>query len=167
VRILEDLSSSGVARLRAEGLDDDMIIRLGRAGMDPRHLDDVLAGAQRVARDGFLDWRSAETLLRQQAGGVAQGFKTTQGLRGTTGMRFVDAFDPVTRVAREAKTGFTDLTPFVQRQISRDLLLVAQRQVSRVEWHFFTSSVSETVGPSNALLRALDDVGIPYVVHLP
>jgi len=167
VRILEDLSSSGVARLRTAGLDDDAIIRLGRAGMDPRHIDDVLAGAQRVARDGFVDWRTAETLLRQQTGGVARGFKTTPGLRGTTGMRFVDAFDPVTRVAREAKTGFTDLTPFTQRQISRDLTLIAQGQVSRVEWHFFTSSVSETVGPSNALLQALDDVGIPYVVHLP
>ena len=167
LRILEDLSSSGVARLRTAGLDDDTIIRLGRAGMDPRHLDDVLAGAADVTRKGFLDWRAAEGVLRQTLGGSPRGFKTVLGARGTTGMRFVDAYDEVADVAREAKTGFTRLTPFVQRQIDRDVLLRARGDFARVEWHFFTSSVSETVGPSAELLSELNRRGIPYVIHLP
>jgi hypothetical protein len=102
--------------------------------------------------------------LRAATGGAPQGFKTIEGLRGATGMRFVDAFDDVTRVAREAKTGFTRLT---QRQIDRDVLLRTRRTFSEVEWHFFGSSASETLGPSAELLAELRRWEIPCVIHLP
>jgi hypothetical protein len=36
-----------------------------------------------------------------------------------------------------------------------------------VEWHFFPSSATSTLGPSQALLDALRANAIPYVIHLP
>jgi hypothetical protein len=169
VRLLEELSSSGVSRLRAAGASDDALIRLGRAGMDPALLDDAIAGAAAVGRSGFLDWRTAETTLRSLAGAgpKAKGFSTIVGARGTLGYRFVDAWDPVTRVAREAKTGFTRLTPFIQRQIDRDVLLRARGTFAGVEWHFFPSSASDSLGPARELLDELRRQGIPYVIHVP
>ncbi len=88
-------------------------------------------------------------------------------LKGTAGYRFVDAFDPATLVAREAKTGRADLTPFIQRQIDKDVLLRARGTFSEVEWHFFPSAASETLGPTKALIDELNAKGIPYVIHLP
>jgi hypothetical protein len=169
LRILEELSSSGVARLRAAGASDDAIIALGRAGLDVRLLDDAIAGAAAVGRSGFLDWRTAETTLRSlvAAGPKAKGFSTIAGARGTLGYRFVDAWNPLTRIAREAKTGYTRLTPFIQRQIDRDVLLRARGTFAGVEWHFFPSSASESLGPSRELLDELRRQGIPYVIHVP
>jgi len=121
-----------------------------------------LAFIQLGARSG----RQAEGILRTN-GATAKGFKTVLNAKGTTGYRFVDAFDPVTLVAREAKTGRADLTPFIQRQIDKDVLLRARGAFSEVEWHFFPSAASETLGPTKALIDELNAKGIPYVIHLP
>ena len=70
-------------------------------------------------------------------------------------------------MAAEAKTGFTRLSAFVQRQIDKDVVLLAQGRVSRLEWHFYPSSASETLGPSRELLDELTAKGIDFVIHLP
>ena len=73
----------------------------------------------------------------------------------------------LTGVAAEAKTGFAKLSPFVQRQIDKDVKLLQQGRVTSLEWHFYPSSASGTVGPSRELLDELTAKGIDYVIHLP
>ena len=70
-------------------------------------------------------------------------------------------------IAREAKTGFTRLSGFVQRQIDKDVLLRDRGVFNEVEWHFFPSARSDTLGPAKELLDELNAKGIPYVIHVP
>jgi hypothetical protein len=169
MRILETAFGGATGKLRAAAVPDDAIRRLASSRSSFRLLEGVLDGAARVERSGFLDWRAAEAALRTATGSLskAKGFRTIEGLRGTQGFRFVDAWDDVLKVAREAKTGFADLTPFIAKQIEKDVLLRARGTFSHVEWHFFPSSATSTLGPSQALLDALRANSIPYVVHLP
>ena len=167
LRILDDIAGSAVARARSLGVTDDALERLGRAGVDFKLLDEAMTGATAVVRSGFVDWRTAEGIVRSNFGGVAKGFKTIPGAKGTKGYRFVDAFDETLAIAREAKTGLARLTPFVQEQIRKDVLLRAREGWSKVEWHFFPSSASDTLGPTKELLDALRANGIGWVIHLP
>ena len=80
---------------------------------------------------------------------------------------FVDSLDPATGIAHEAKTGFTRLSGFVQRQIDKDVVLLAQGRVNGLQWHFYPSSLSGSLGPSRGLLDELRRKGIEYVIHLP
>ena len=168
VQLLDDAVDGGLGPLRNAGLDDDMAIRFAAKGVDIRLLDDAVQGATRVARGGgFVNWKDAETALQTAMGGSKRGFPPIPPQRGTAGYRFVDSYNDVTGVAAEAKTGFARLSPFVQRQIDRDVALLTQRRVTRLEWHFYPSSASETLGPSRELLDELRNRGIDYVVHLP
>jgi hypothetical protein len=114
-----------------------------------------------------VGWRSAESSLQSLTGGVKKGFSPIPAQRGTAGFRYVDSYNAATGVAAEAKTGFARLTPFVQRQIDKDVTLLAQGRVTTLEWHFYPSSASGTVGPSQGLLDELRAKGIDYVIHLP
>jgi len=167
IRILDDIAGSAMSRARSLGVTDEAFERLGRAGVDFKLLDEAMAGATAVVRSGFVDWRAAEGIVRSTLGGVAKGFPTIPGAKGTKGYRFVDAFDEATAVAREAKTGLARLTPFVQEQIRKDVLLRAGQGWSKVEWHFFASSRSSTLGPTKELMDALRANGIGWVIHLP
>jgi hypothetical protein len=79
----------------------------------------------------------------------------------------VDAFDDTLKIAREAKTGTARLTPFVQKQIDKDVLLRGREGWSKVEWHFFASSRSDSLGPTKELMDELSRNGIGWVIHLP
>ena len=105
----------------------------------------------RVSGTGYISWRSAETALQNLTGGVKKGFPPIPPQRGTAGYRFVDSYNAATGVAAEAKTGFAKLTPFVQRQIDKDKLLLAQGRVTKLEWHLYPSS---PVRDRRALARA-------------
>ena len=167
IRILDDVAGSAVSRARSLGVTDDVLERLGKAGVSFKLLDEAMAGASAVVKTGFVDWRSAEAILRSNFGGAAKGFKTIPGAKGTKGYRFVDAFDDTLRVAREAKTGIADLTPFIKEQIRKDVLLRGREGWSKVEWHFFASSRSDSLGPTKALMDELRANGIGWVIHLP
>ena len=155
IRILDDIAGGAITRARSLGVTDDALERLGKAGVDFKLLDEAMAGASAVVKTGFVDWRSAEAILRSNFGGAAKGFKTIDGLKGTKGYRFVDAFDETLAIAREAKTGVARLTPFVREQIRKDVLLRSKEGWSRVEWHFFASSRSDTLGPTKELMDEL------------
>ena len=167
IRILDDVAGGAITRARGLGVTDDALERLGKAGVDFKLLDEAMAGASAVVRTGFVDWRSAEAILRSNFGGAAKGFRTLEGVRGTRGYRFVDSFDETLAIAREAKTGVARLTPFVREQIRKDVLLRSKEGWSRVEWHFFASSRSDSLGPTRELLDALRANGIGWVIHLP
>lgn len=55
----------------------------------------------------------------------------------------------------------------VQEQIRKDVLLKGRLNWSKVEWHFFPSSRSDSLGPTKELMEALRDNGIGWVIHLP
>ncbi len=40
-------------------------------------------------------------------------------------------------------------------------------RVDGIEWPFFPSSRSGTIGADPAIIKALQDAGIPYFFHLP
>jgi hypothetical protein len=168
LQLLDEAIDGGLGGLRARGLADADAVRLAAKGVDMRLLDDAALAAWRTTSgNGFVTWRAAESALQASTGGVKRGFAPIPPQGGTRGFRYVDSFNAATGVAAEAKTGFARLTPFVQRQIDKDVLLLAQGRVSRLEWHFFPSSASDTLGPSRELLDELTAKGIDFVIHLP
>ncbi|UNZ49880.1 hemagglutinin repeat-containing protein [Agrobacterium tumefaciens] len=98
-----------------------------------------------------------ETALKQMFGGLPKSFNTTSG------WRHVDNF--VDDIAREAKTGFVSYSGFVEKQIEKDALLLAQGNAKGVEWHFFRSPATGKVGADPRVLDLLTQKGIPYVIH--
>jgi len=71
------------------------------------------------------------------------------------------------RAPARGEDRFREATPFVQRQIDKDVASLAQGRVNGLEWHFYPSSASDTLGPSRQLLDELRARGIGYVIHLP
>ena len=168
LQFLDEVIDGGLGGLRRAGLSDSEAIKLAAKGLDMKLLDDAVQGAARtVSGTGYISWRSAETALQALTGGTKKGFPPIPPQRGTAGYRFVDSYNDATGVAAEAKTGYARLTPFVQRQIDKDKLLLAQGRVTKLEWHLYPSSRSGTVGPSRELLDELRNKGIDYIIHLP
>ena len=73
----------------------------------------------------------------------------------------------VDNVAHESKVGRVNLSPSIERQIRSDAYLVDQGEIEEARWHFFASAVSKTMGPSKPVLDLLDELGIPYTIHIP
>jgi hypothetical protein len=65
----------------------------------------------------------------------------------------------------EAKYGYQGLSNFIRTEIARDSWLLAQGEVNRVEWHFYYSEISQSIGPSFPLRKALQEAGIHVVIH--
>lgn len=82
------------------------------------------------------------------------------------GTRIVDAFNTAERIIGEAKYGAQSLTEFVSKEIAKDAWLFQNNVVNGVEWHFYESAVSGTLGGTAPLFQALHDAGIKTVVHL-
>ena len=98
----------------------------------------------------------------------AQGFVKRRFDAGFLGRRDVDGFkyDPeFGNIVAESKTGYASNTKFIQRQAAKDLYLLDQGIVKRVEWHFYKSPVTGKIGPSLPLLQRLSTKGIHIVIH--
>ena len=138
LQLLDDAVDGGLGGLRGLGLADDDAIKLAAKGVDIRLLDDAASAALRTTSGGgYVTWQAAESALQAATGGVKRGFAPIPPQGGTRGFRYIDSFNEATGVAAEAKTGFAWLTPFVQRQIDKDVTLLAQGRVNRLEWHFY------------------------------
>jgi hypothetical protein len=167
-------------------IEEDDLLKFSKAGMDLKHLDEALEGAHEVTRgSGFVaDWRVRETQLREATGSRPKG-KTFQTSRGR---RVADAYAPPDCV-RESKNGFQASSKLLL-QMFKDREITAPGNVydlnaDCLEWHFYPSAVSSTVGIETRLLHGeLDEAGnvirpgllgdpangippIKYVIHLP
>lgn len=80
-------------------------------------------------------------------------------------IRRVDVF--ADGVAHESKVGRVYLTESIQKQILSDAYLVETNAIDSAHWHFFASSVTNTLGPSVPVMDLLDSHGIAYTIHLP
>ena len=65
----------------------------------------------------------------------------------------------------EAKYGYQGLSAFIKTEIARDSWLLQNGIVKMVEWHFYFSEASQSIGPSMPLLDALHKAGIKVVIH--
>lgn len=170
-QIVEE-AADGLDAIRRSGISDEAIERLAKR-TDFRELEAAVRRAAGVdaGNGSFSNWRRAEDELRRRTG--SQG-KEEKFLRDpsnpadSSGSRRVDAWDPVTRTARECKSGYVIEARLhdTLEQIARDKELLDAGRVNDVEWHFFAGS-TDTIGADSRILDALDAAGIPYFFHLP
>ncbi len=85
------------------------------------------------------------------------------------GGRKIDAWNPMTRIGRESKNGYVGgrRVKATLEQITKEERLLDMGRVDGIEWHFFPSSRSGTIGADPAIIKALQDAKIPYFFHLP
>jgi von Willebrand factor type A domain/Bacterial TSP3 repeat len=141
------------------------------------------AAAEMIAKRGtriasgqtFLgNWRLGEDFLRKNIC-VARGWTCAKGAKGIAdpalvkagkkaprNWRYGDAIDLAGKKMAESKVGFQD-GPKILRQITKDTALKADGW--QIEWHFFSSGASDSIGASKDILDALDAAGIPYFFH--
>ena len=105
----------------------------------------------------YSSWQAAEQGLRNAYRGIKRSLETPMG------RRIVDSFSK--RVIREAKYGYQGLSQFIQREIDKDVWLLNNTDIKRVEWHFYWSQVSNTGGLSAPLRNELLRHGIKIVFH--
>ncbi len=107
----------------------------------------------------FMGGRAGEKYLAAIVGGVAKPvtFRTSKGIR------FVDVL--VDDIAHESKVGFTELTPFIKKQILKDAELLKNGDIEGVKWHFFKSEISGKGGANQKVYDFLKENGIEYILH--
>ena len=80
-------------------------------------------------------------------------------------IRYPDAI--VGGIGKEAKTGYVKRSERILKQIEKDVSLRNRGELRNVEWHFFASGRSDSIGADPAILDALDRAGIQYFFHIP
>ncbi len=105
----------------------------------------------------YDNWQQAEQAVRDVYHGTMKYFNTPLV------RRFIDSFSD--GVAREVKYGYQGFSAAIRMQIAKDAWLLANDFVDKVEWHFFWSSVSNSGGPSENLLKALLKAGFSVIFH--
>ena len=115
------------------------------------------------ATETYNSWQSAENSLRETIGSVLP--KVERTFSTPFNDRIVDAFNNVSKTIAEAKYGYQGLSAFIATEVQRDAWLLQNRVVNRVEWHFYFSQISNSIGPSNPLHNALEDAGIIIIFH--
>lgn len=108
----------------------------------------------------FNSWQASEAYLLKNIGGETHVFfRTSDGVA-----RYVDVLDP-SRIAHEAKVGYTPLTDFVKKQVEKDAILMQEKQINGAVWHFYRSTQTGEIGPSEPLRSFLQEKGIKYFIY--
>jgi hypothetical protein len=161
--------------LVSAGASEKALIQLqrGRVSLDdltaaikrPGHIAGAPAGPMR-------NWSAGEATLSRWYGGPARGVDLqvrvstaacTIGCRSD--IRIVDVL--VDGVAHESKVGRVNLTPGIEGEIRKDAWLMQTGQITSAHWHFFASETSNTLGASKPVYDLLDELKVPYTLHLP
>ncbi|HUG85034.1 MAG TPA: VWA domain-containing protein, partial [Euzebya sp.] len=169
-------SEADRALLESRHLSPQALDRLVESRVDIEHLARAVRGATNVgdaavstsrATQFFADWRGGERFLRT-SGALSRGRGFANPVTGgRRNYRIVDAWFPDIGLARESKVGFQHASDRIRRQIDTDAALLANGDFTQVEWHFFASGVSDTIGADPQVIRWLEDADIPYFIHLP
>jgi RHS repeat-associated protein len=127
---------------------------------------------QRVVNSGMVQrgeyviynsWQSAEQGMRVSMGSANDYYSRT--FSTGEGNRVVDGYNQSTEVIGESKYGYQSLSAFIRSEIERDAMLLLTSKVKAVEWHFYYSVVSGSIGGSYNLICALDAAGITVIYH--
>jgi Bacterial TSP3 repeat len=138
------------------------------------NLDDLAGALKRAthvqgpAARFFAKGKDGEVFLENLYGATLKGadkqvWASTKGYIGKG--RFFDVF--VEGVAHESKVGHVAWSKSIENQIRKDAWLIQNGTIEGAHWHFFASSASNTVGADKKVLNLLDELGIPYTIHLP
>jgi hypothetical protein len=135
-------------------------------------LQAMLLGGALGGLAGGVSWKIRELLKPKPIGWTGQigenelrklGGQSQVFFRTSQGGRYVDQL--VNGIAHESKVGYQTLTQSIQRQIAKDVELMATGQIKAAVWHFFTSPVTGQGGASAGLTQALQKAGIQIVIH--
>ncbi len=161
--------------LVAAGASERALLQLQRGLTDLDALSAALKRSNQVAgvpARPFSTGKNGELALEGMYGAKAKGVDW-QVRASTVGcvpgcdsnVRIFDVL--VDGVAHESKVGRVAFSRFTERQIRKDAWLIENGRMDGAHWHFFASSYSNTIGADPRVLDLLDEVGIPYTIHLP
>lgn len=161
--------------LRDAGASEKALLQLSKGRTN---LDDLADSLQRSTHVGgapakFFDDGPAGERFLEDLYGVNVSGANKQVSAATTGC--ADVCNPIRRrfdvladgVAHESKVGYVRLTSSIEKQIRSDAWLTSMGEIEGAHWHFFASAGSNSVGADKKVLDLLDELGIPYTVHLP
>ena len=116
------------------------------------------APANIASKSSYASGAEGEAALAKIVGGG----ETHAYFKTSLGRRFVDLLSD--NIAHESKVGYTTLTKRVKTQILKDKELMIE-DVKGAHWHFFRSSITGKVGPSEPLKKYLEEHGIKYTIY--
>jgi Mg-chelatase subunit ChlD len=169
IRASSKALEAAVAKLEQAGLKGNDLTRLVKSGISAEILADVRVTLAATKTGWMKSWRDAEALLRSERGLIKKPFappSSTEAGKGTTNYRFFDGWDVMSSIAYEVKTGRVNKSTFIEAQIEKETALIPN-SVKFVEWHFYPSDLSGSLGPSKELLELLLANGRIVVIHLP
>jgi hypothetical protein len=182
IKAITAATAAQSAVLKHHGFTDDALLTLGKGSQNFDELAAAVSGPLSRQWTGsaagvMKTWRDGERWLQAALGATRRGFdyqvysQLPKGLRYLgevfSGGRYSDLI--VGRVAHEVKVGRVRLTPFVRMQLAKDKWLLSHPERSGlrgVHWHFMISGRSGTVGPSRKMLERLEQLEIPYTIHV-
>lgn len=161
--------------LRGVGASEKALLQLQKGKTDLDALGDAIKrpthieGAPAIF---FADGYKGEAWLEDLYGAKADG--VNRQVRRLTGgcvdvcnskARFFDVF--VDGIAHESKVGYKRWSEEIGKQIRSDAYLIENGDIEGAHWHFFASSYNKKLGADPKVLDLLDELGIPYTIHLP
>lgn len=130
----------------------------------PAAAGSVAAGGGTLSEVAYENWQSAEQALRSSMDSVSSVAERT--FSTPFGNRVADAYNAASNVIGEAKYGAQALTQRIAEEVSKDAWLLQNSVVKEVQWHFYESAISRTIGATGPLFKALAEAGIKAIVHL-
>ena len=112
----------------------------------------------------YQNWKSAEQGLREAVNSASDYASRVFSVPGL-GNRVVDAYNVGRKMIAEAKYGYQAYSTFIQTEVARDAWLLQSGIVKEVQWHFYYSQASGTIGGSYNLINALLEAGIQVFYH--
>ena len=104
---------------------------------------------------GYKTWGEAEQGTRDALGGIKRTFQIE-----TSERRVVDCYTAYDNTAIEVKYGYQGNSFRIKTEVKKDAYLLNNGIVDRVEWIFYRSAISGTVGGSQSLLNSLENTHI-------
>lgn len=166
--------------LKAEGFPDKSLLVLSKGST---HFDSLASAMQRAnhvpgaTAKFFKNGQAGEGWLsRNLKNSRSQVRMATEGCPGScnaSSIRIIDtcvggdADTCIGGVAHESKVGYKYLTPDLERQIRSDAYLQEAGKIKGAHWHFFASSHTNQLGASKKVLDLLDELDIPFTIHVP
>lgn len=139
--------------------------RLGEATRRDGHVAGPAAPYMASGPDGE---KHLEKMLQKEADSVSTQITVSTGGCVEVCNGVARRFDVVADgTAYESKVGYTSLTKTVKRQIESDAYLIKNGAIQNSQWHFYSSDITNQLGPTKPLLDYLDSKGISYTIHLP
>ncbi|MFP5333733.1 MAG: VWA domain-containing protein [Actinomycetes bacterium] len=169
VKALERVhGADAMSRLRGRGMDDAKLIALAKKGQNFKVLDEAVTGAARVAPSPgrYADEKDAQRWLYEQTPGSRM--EAYQPPSGGKDSRRIDVYVESSQQATEVKKGQVRYSSRVKKEITNDVRNLNDPEIAvrGVDWQFFPDADGR-VGPSEDLLKRLQDEGIPYTIWLP